>query len=252
MNTADLKAQQWFCQRLAGFDIYSPTPQQAVSFIEQRMHADAGRPQNVFFANANSVVKCTDIKQALADDRVLLLNDGVALNIACRMLGKPVFPHNLNGTDFLPYFLSHASKPYRIFLLGAEPGIAEQAGQKIESMGMHDVVGCCDGFSGMADQDALIQRINSLQVDVLLVAMGNPRQEQWILDNREKLQVRVVFAVGALLDFMAGKVKRAPVWVRNLRGEWLFRLCQEPKRLLRRYSLEIIFFLYKCYKQKNI
>lgn len=254
MITSDIDMKSgWFRQRLAGYDIYSPAPENVVDFIEAHMSrvVDSGL-LSIFFANANSVVKCTSIRKNLSGDRVLLLNDGVALNIACRLLGKAAFPHNLNGTDFLPFFFLRARKSYRIFLLGAEPGIAEQAGNKIAAESRHQVVGWCDGFAGMDDADALIKHINGLEVDVLLVAMGNPRQEQWILQNKPHLQVKVAFAVGALFDFMAGKVSRAPIWVRKLRCEWLYRLCQEPKRLVRRYTLETLVFIYKCCRDRYL
>jgi beta-1,4-glucosyltransferase len=109
----------------------------------------------------------------------------------------------------------------------------------------------------MQEQRAgLVALINRSQAEVVLVALGNPMQEEWILVNRQALDAKVVVGVGALFDFWGGYKPRAPQLVQRLRLEWLYRLCLEPRRLLRRYTLDILMFLLLCRKygsrsQKN-
>ena len=83
------------------------------------------------------------------------------------------------------------------------------------------------------------------------MAMGNPVQEEWILDNRQSLNANIVIGVGALFDFWAGDKPRAPRWVQRMRFEWFYRLCLEPRRLLRRYTVDIVRFLILCRKYRG-
>ena len=99
----------------------------------------------------------------------------------------------------------------------------------------HEIVGCSHGYMAAEDNDALIDRIRASGADILLVAMGNPQQEQWLDDNLAATGCRLGFGVGGLFDFLAGSVPRAPAWVQAARLEWSFRLLQEPRRLWRRY-----------------
>jgi beta-1,4-glucosyltransferase len=97
----------------------------------------------------------------------------------------------------------------------------------------------------------LVESINRSQAEVVLVALGNPIQEEWILANREALDANVVVGVGALFDFWSGDKPRAPLLVQRVRLEWLYRLCLEPRRLLRRYTVDIMAFLVLCNKYRE-
>jgi beta-1,4-glucosyltransferase len=85
----------------------------------------------------------------------------------------------------------------------------------------------------------------------VLVALGNPRQEAWILENSPELTPSTYIGVGALFDFMSGAMPRAPQWMRSVRMEWLFRLYKEPRRLVRRYTIDFLKFLYLCLSLKS-
>jgi len=111
---------------------------------------------------------------------------------------------------------------------------------------MVNVVGCRNGYDQARDPQATIAAINASGANVLLVAMGNPEQEKWILHHYHELHVSLLAGVGALFDFWAGAKPRAPQLVRRLRLEWLYRLSLEPARLLRRYTLDIAVFLALC------
>ncbi|HEY8942306.1 MAG TPA: WecB/TagA/CpsF family glycosyltransferase, partial [Cellvibrio sp.] len=113
------------------------------------------------------------------------------------------------------------------------------------------VVGFKHGYVQAQETPALIDLINSSDANVLLVAIGNPAQERWLLEHHRQLRATVLIGVGALLDFLAGDKPRAPALVQKLRMEWFYRLCLEPTRLLRRYTLDIGKFLALCFKQEK-
>lgn len=196
-----------------------------------------GRARVVHFANAHTLnLAWSDahFRDVLARADVVL-NDGIGLELYARMAGER-FEGNFNGTDLVPALLAHASPeaPLRVFLFGGVPGRAEDAARALEARfpGVV-VVGTRDGYA----HDGAVEAINAASPDVLLVGMGNPIQEKWVDTVRHALDVGVAMGVGALIDFLSGKVSRAPRWVRAARLEWLYRLSREPKRLFRRYVL---------------
>ena len=109
------------------------------------------------------------------------------------------------------------------------------------------VCGWADGYGSGGD---VMGDINRASADVVLVALGNPAQEEWIARHRSEIAAPLVIGVGALFDFLAGAVPRAPIWVRNLHLEWAFRLLHEPRRLARRYTIEMAEFMTLVLKQK--
>lgn len=209
------------------------------------------RKTSLLFANSNFIVKCKNLLRRMCSDEVVIVNDGIGLDIAARFLRGRPFKANLNGTDFTPYLFSQSARPLRVFLLGGQPEIVARAAEFVTQQLGQPVVGSCDGYSGMRNTPDLIERINHSKAEVLLVALGNPLQEQWILDHRDLLEVGVVAGVGALFDFWAGDKVRAPMLVQRLRMEWLFRLLQEPRRLLRRYTLDMLVFFAECYRSRH-
>jgi len=228
---------------LAGYPIVTVTADALRVILEERFAA--ARKTVLLFANTNFVVNCTSIRSWLCREEVILVNDGVGLDIAALLLYRRRYRENLNGTDFSPYFLGNCPARRRIFLLGGKPGIAEKAGRVIARDFGHQVAGCVDGYSEIDPAD-LCAAINRSGAEIVLVAMGNPKQEEWIHANLNALDARLVMGVGALFDFLSGGVKRAPRWIRQLRCEWLYRLYQEPTRLLRRYTVDIVSFLFLC------
>lgn len=208
---------------------------------------DGGGRRQVFFANTNFVVQCRALRSRLLSPTVRVVNDGIGMDLAALLVHRRRFAENLNGTDFIPFLWARSPRPLRFFLLGSAPGVAERAGRYLADVLGQQVVGVCDGYGELAAAgDGLVARINASQPDIVLVAFGNPRQEAWILDHRDALTAPVLFGVGALLDFLSGNVSRAPGWVRRWRMEWLYRLTREPRRLLRRYSLDLLVFFGVC------
>ncbi|TGU99603.1 glycosyltransferase [Mesorhizobium sp. M00.F.Ca.ET.151.01.1.1] len=206
----------------------------------------------VSFLNAhNANIAYTDPVFAQALDDFLILPDGIGVDLAAKLLYGAAFPDNLNGTDFVPAFLQASKRPLTVGLLGATRVNAEAASLKLAALAVqHSFVVVHDGYFSAAQEPEVIGRIEKLRPDMLLVAMGVPRQELWIERHIDERHCTLPIAVGALLDFLSGSVPRAPLWMRRLRLEWLFRLAVEPGRLWRRYVVGNPLFLWRVVKQK--
>jgi len=215
----------------------------ALRLLDQR-YAKGDRA-TVVFANAhtlNNAFHNEEAQQALRQS--IVFNDGIGVNLASRVLFGKWFPENLNGTDFMPDYLRHTKHRLRVFFLGARPGIAERAARYLMSIdSRHELAGCHHGYFDDADGARVAEEIRRSRADVLLVAMGDPRQELWLRRHFAQTGCRFGFAVGGLFDFMAHEVPRAPQWVRSLCMEWLYRILQEPRRLWRRYFVGMPVFL---------
>lgn len=166
-----------------------------------------------------------------------VLNDGAGVSFAARLQGRR-FPANLQGSDFNMHLLRmSASEGWSVFLLGGRPGVPEKAAAEILRV-IPDlrVAGARHGYHQRPELD--VEAVSASGADVLLVAMGNPRQELWLEEHFCKLsQVRIGVGVGAFLDFQAKVVSRAPSWMNHCGIEWLYRLAQEPRRLAKRYII---------------
>lgn len=235
---------------VAGFPVVATTSRVLARYLCRAVRGD--RKVALFFANTNFIVKCRHLLERMKSDSVKIVNDGVGMDIAAFLIPRRTFRENLNGTDFTPYFFAGASKPFNVFLVGGKPEVLDQAAQHVRSTLGQTVVGTCDGYAGMGENRAeLVGMINRAQAEVVLVALGNPIQEEWILANLAALNANVVIGVGALFDFWAGDKPRAPRLVQRIRMEWLYRLCLEPKRLMRRYTVDIVRFLLLCRKYRG-
>lgn len=228
---------------LGGFALLRTTGPQLMDRLTKRL--DRREQTALFFANTNFIVQCQGLQAGMAKN-TLVINDGIGVDIATWLVHRTRFPENLNGTDFTPAFLQSLGTQGRVYLFGGKPGVAQRAADTLRQQFGVTVAGTSDGYEQAQDLDALVARINASGANVLLVAMGNPLQERWILQQRNQLQPTLLFGVGALLDFLAGDKPRAPDWIRRLRLEWFYRLCLEPARLARRYTLDIARFLAVC------
>ncbi len=167
----------------------------------------------------------------------LCVADGVGLLFAARYLGHRL-PERVTGSDGTPLIAQRAAREgWSLFLLGAGPGVAERAADRLirQNPGLR-VVGTWAGSPAPEEEEEIVARVNAAGADILLVAYGAPRQDLWIARNRDRLDVSVAIGVGGSLDFVAGVVPRAPRWMRRLALEWLFRLMRQPwrwRRMLR-------------------
>jgi N-acetylglucosaminyldiphosphoundecaprenol N-acetyl-beta-D-mannosaminyltransferase len=165
------------------------------------------------------------------------LADGVGILLAARLMGCPL-PERVTGSDGVPRLAERAAREgWRVFLLGAQPGVADLAAQKLsEANPSLSIVGTNPGNPTPEEAEAIIAHINRSQADILLVAYGAPTQDVWIDEYRNRLQVKAAMGVGGALDFAAGVLPRAPLWMRRLYLEWLYRLYLQPwrwRRMLR-------------------
>lgn len=174
--------------------------------------------------------------------------DGSGVKLAGRLLGFTV-PENVNGTDMFP--LLCAGK-YSIWLLGAAPGVAAQAAEQVKiQFPAARIVGSGHGFFADGDDERrLIEAVNAANPDLLLVALGVPKQEKWMAAHLHELRCGAVIGVGGLLDFISGRIPRAPRLLRRLGLEWCWRLAQEPKRLFRRYVIGNPLFVFRVVKYR--
>ncbi|WP_192247290.1 WecB/TagA/CpsF family glycosyltransferase [Mesorhizobium silamurunense] len=237
-------------RRILGISVLAIRWDEAIALLS-RLIAER-RFTKVSFLNAhNANLAHGDPVFAEALDDFLVLPDGVGVDIAAKLLYGAPFPDNLNGTDFIPAFLQASTRPLTVALLGATRVNAEAASVKLSALAVqHKFVVIHDGYFSPADEPAIVERIARLRPDILLVAMGVPRQELWIARHIDARHCTLPIAVGALLDFLSGTVPRAPLWMRRLRLEWLFRLWIEPGRLWRRYVVGNPLFLWRVLKQK--
>jgi len=231
---------------ILGVDIEVMTRDQMVSKLDDAVDRREQLP--VAFANAHTLNVANERPgfRALLK-RFVVVNDGFGVDIASKMKFGRKFPENLNGTDFVPHFLGASQNKLRIFLLGARLHAVRAAARRMsETWPQHEIAGVRDGyFRDEAQILDVCRAINRSKADVVLVGLGNPLQEQWISRYGPHLEARLLIAVGALFDFLGGNVRRAPMWIRKARCEWIYRLAQEPRRLLHRYLVGNAVFLYR-------
>ncbi|WP_422488929.1 WecB/TagA/CpsF family glycosyltransferase [Endozoicomonas sp. ALE010] len=170
-----------------------------------------------------------------------LFRDGVGISLLCRTLG--IAPgKNMNGTDFIPQLLERAIQQKReIILLGTESPWLENAKKTLECKGGN----VCFIFDGFQPNEFYINKINwrKFQRPIVVLAMGMPKQEKIANELVKHLPNGLILNAGAILDFLGGKVSRAPLILRKLRLEWLYRFLQEPVRLFGRYIIGNFVFL---------
>ncbi|MFQ4142277.1 WecB/TagA/CpsF family glycosyltransferase [Chlorogloeopsis sp. ULAP02] len=185
------------------------------------------------------------------------LCDSKILIYASRFLGKSI-QERIAGSDFFPAFCNYHKDNHqiKIFLLGGVNGVAAIAQERINSKLERNIV--VDSYSpswGFENNEQecqkIIELINSSGATVLAVGVGSPKQEKWIYKYRNQLpNVKIFMAIGTTINFEAGKLKRAPKWMREVGLEWLYRLVLEPKRLWKRYLIDDIPFFWLILKQR--
>lgn len=216
----------------------------ALDLIENRLERANFSP--VYFINAHCVNVAFETPQYAQSLRRNDLNfaDGVGMKIAVRSQGESL-RDNVNGTDMFPLLCKRlAGSPVKVFLLGGEPGVAEQLADTIaDSYGPVNIVGVHHGHFPESQYREVAEQVRSTGAELVLVAMGVPRQELWIEQCGEASGAKVLMAVGGLFNFYSGRIPRAPKWMRKCGLEWLHRLIQEPKRMWRRYLLGNAVFL---------
>jgi N-acetylglucosaminyldiphosphoundecaprenol N-acetyl-beta-D-mannosaminyltransferase len=224
---------------LLGVPVHRVTMAETIGHVARYM--GGSRVHQIATVNPEFVMKAQEDAHFLRvlHQADLCIPDGVGLLYAARRYGEQI-PERVPGSE-LVYHLAEAAAAHgwRLFLLGAQPGVAEQAAGKLCALypGLQ-IAGTYAGSPDPAEDAGLVVRINASRAGLLYVAYGAPRQDKWIARNREALEtVRVAIGVGGALDFLAGRAVRAPLWLQRLNLEWLYRLVREPWRWRRMLAL---------------
>ena len=215
----------------------------AVARIEQRL--DDGERTFIITANPEFVMLCRQDREVadIAEHADLVVPDGTGAVVASRFLGDPL-PGRAPGRLLVDRLAAVATeRRLSLFLLGAGPGIAERAAERLRAR--HPDLRIAGTYAGSADDDGdVVPRVLAAAPDVVLVAFGMPKQERWIARNLTRLpSVRVAVGVGGSLDYLAGAAKAPPGIVHLVGLEWLWRLAREPQRWRRQRVLPLFVFL---------
>lgn len=197
----------------------------------------------VFTPNVDHVVVASEhegFRRAYARADVVLC-DGAPLLWSSRLLGLSL-PEKVSGSDFfLPLMRLAGQERLRVYLMGAGPGVVDEAAARLAAEFGVEVVGKSSPRIGLAaseEEDAAVAAIAATRPDLVLAFLGTPKGELWVDRTRARLAPAIGFSLGASLDFYVGRVRRAPAWMRRCGLEWLFRLLQEPRRLAYRYLVK--------------
>jgi exopolysaccharide biosynthesis WecB/TagA/CpsF family protein len=203
----------------------------------------SGRMRQVCTVNLDFLVRAqtnNEIARILARADMNVA-DGAPVVWLSRLTGNHV-PGRIAGADLVPQMMAAAAtRGASVFLLGGQDGVAQKAGAALQARhpnlriaGVHEP----PLMSGAIEDDHIVGLVNASRADILIVALGHPKQELWIDRNRDRLRVSVAIGAGCCLDLIAGEVRRAPRWMQAAGLEWLFRLVQEPRRLAGRYATD--------------
>ncbi len=231
------------------------TMEQALERISLMVRA--GGPFQVLTPNVDHVMRALKDPafRGIYREGDLVVADGAPLVWASRFLGDPL-PERVAGSDLTPRLCGLAARSgFSVFLMGGQPGSAEAAAGVLRERNPSLEVAGWDpaplGFDkDLAYSRALEEKIRRARPDLLFVALGSPKQDAWIHRNKHRLGVPVSMGVGATLDFLSGKVKRAPRVFRKTGLEWFWRLLCEPRRLWKRYLLDDMPFFWHILKER--
>jgi N-acetylglucosaminyldiphosphoundecaprenol N-acetyl-beta-D-mannosaminyltransferase len=219
--------------------------QQALASIEQMIiqHRSSAIPlpcQQIITVNPEFVMTARSMQdfRIAINSASLVVADGTGVVWATRYLGKPA-PERLTGTDLLPALAQRcAVAGYRLYLLGAAPGVAELAAARLQALAPGlQIAGTYAGSPSRDEEDEIIERIQAAHADILCVAYGAPAQDLWIWRNRSRLPVAVAMGVGGAFDFLSGRQRRAPKFMQRMGIEWMYRLYREPWRWRRMLAI---------------
>ncbi len=214
------------------------TMNQAVAAVEQFITDE--KPHLIATANAEMVMMAQDDNElaSILQRANLVVPDGAGVVWASGYLGHPV-PERVAGYDLTQHILDQsAQKGWRIYFLGAAPGVAAKARDvALERYPGVNIIGVRDGFFSPDEESSIIEEIKKARPQILLVALGVPKQEKWLDRHLHNLNIPIAMGVGGTFDVMAGIMERAPLWMQQSGLEWLYRLLKQPQRFMRMLAL---------------
>lgn len=231
---------------IAGLPLDPVTMEEAVTWIAEAVAS--GRPHYGVTANVDFVVQAlgdAELRRIIFDAH-LVLCDGMPIVWASRLLGNPL-PERVAGSDLMPRLLIEAERQgWRVFFLGGTPETVRLAAERSRARHPRLILAGAHSppYQHLLEMDhaELAERIREAKPDLLFVSFGCPKQEKWINLHYRRMGVPFCLGIGAALDFLAGTVRRAPRWMQRSGLEWFYRLCQEPRRLARRYARGMAVF----------
>ena len=215
-----------------------------------------GQHRRVTYVNAhviNESFEIPDLRRCLREAD-LVYCDGYGVRLAARRIGLPV-PHRMTGADWIWGAAALCEAAGRsMYLLGSDPGASAEAAAALKRWYPRLVVnGTHHGYfaTGGPHNERVLEHIAEHRPDILLVGMGTPQQELWVDRYYDRIDASVVWTVGALFDYISGRVPRAPHWLSDHGLEWIFRLVAEPRRMWRRYLIGNPVFLYRVWEERE-
>jgi N-acetylglucosaminyldiphosphoundecaprenol N-acetyl-beta-D-mannosaminyltransferase len=229
-------------ENIRGFDVttlgYEELKKQILKDIDENKKSFivAINPEKIMHGTKDPELK------ELLNSATYQIPDGYGIVLLSKRQGGKI-KERVTGCDLFQQLCELAAKENKtVFLYGAKPGVAEKAKAVLEERfkGLK-IVGCLDGY--IQDKQLIIDTINQAKPDFLFVALGSPRQEKWIKENMDRLNVHIFQGVGGSFDVVSGNLERAPLWMQKIGLEWLHRVILEPKRIKR--ILKLLIFLIK-------
>lgn len=228
-------------ERYLGVNVCCIDMEEALNEVEDIIRDK--KPSFVVAINPEKIMKAKKDEglRKLLNSAAIQIPDGVGVLIASK-LKRGSIKKRVTGIDLMQNICKRASqKGYRVFLLGAKPGVAKRAAEilKEKYTGLN-ICGIRDGY--FKDEDNVIDEIRESKADIIFVAMGSPKQENWITGNMEKYNVPLSMGVGGSFDVICGNIKRAPDFMCKMGLEWFYRLIKEPSRYKRMMALPVFLF----------
>ena len=219
---------------VVGINIDNVNMDEAAALMEEFLETD--RCSKVFTPNSEillTAVRDREFESVLSSGH-LVVPDGIGVVIASRFYGTPL-KERVAGFDLMMRLMDIAdSRGKSVYLLGGREGVAEEAAIKLtESYSSLRIAGTRNGYFEEDSENDIVNEINNSKADILLAALGAPKQEKFIYKHSDKLKVKIAMGVGGSLDVLAGKVKRAPEFYQKAGLEWFYRLVKEPRRIIR-------------------
>jgi N-acetylglucosaminyldiphosphoundecaprenol N-acetyl-beta-D-mannosaminyltransferase len=218
--------------------------------------AEAGERKRIAYVNAhviNQSFEMPDVRRSLLGSD-LVYCDGYGVRLAAKAIGLPV-PHRMTGADWIWGVAALCEASGRsLYLLGSEPGASAEAAATLKRWYPSlQVAGTHHGYFelGSAHGERVLEHIADHKPDILLVGMGTPQQELWVQRHFEDVDATVVWTVGALFEYVSGRIRRAPYFMADNGLEWIFRLAVEPRRMWRRYLLGNPVFLHRVWQERR-
>jgi N-acetylglucosaminyldiphosphoundecaprenol N-acetyl-beta-D-mannosaminyltransferase len=235
--------------KLFGLGISCEEKQDLLKYIE--LHIDNNNhPYVVYTPNASILWQSikNEILYKSLSDASLLIPDGFGVILASKLL-KGCLKEKIAGIDMMTSICNMAKeKKYSVYLLGATEPVIQKTFAKLRENGLN-VVGYRNGYFSDSEDSAIIKNINKANVDILFVAMGCPKQEIWVHDHKNELNVKLIMTVGGSFDVISGYIPRAPSFLRKLGLEWIFRISLQPFKRYRHLGY-VAGFLYKIIQFK--